>query len=115
MKKKLFDFNSAKVLDAQDELSVYRNNFNIPQFNKQDAIYFTGNSLGLQLKNYDTYLKQEMEDWKTMGVEGHFDAKTGRKNRTIFDFTQTFSQNGIIFLQYHLGYLEICDAPNKEV
>ncbi|MAQ31671.1 MAG: kynureninase [Flavobacteriales bacterium] len=76
MKKKLFDFNSAKVLDAQDELSVYRNNFNIPQFNKQDAIYFTGNSLGLQLKNYDTYLKQEMEDWKTMGVEGHFDAKT---------------------------------------
>ncbi len=76
MNKKLFDFNSAKFFDAQDELSVYRDNFNIPQFNKQDAIYFSGNSLGLRLKSYDTYLKQEMEDWKNMGVEGHFDAKT---------------------------------------
>ena len=76
MNNKLFDIHSAKELDSQDELSIYRNHFNIPQFNQKDAIYFTGNSLGLQLKNYDLYLKQEMKDWETMGVEGHFDAKT---------------------------------------
>jgi len=32
--------------------------------------------LGLQPKNYDLYLQQELEDWKSMGVDGHFKAKT---------------------------------------
>ena len=76
MNNTLFNIHSAKQLDANDELSIYRNDFNIPKFHQKDAIYFTGNSLGLQRKNYDVYLKQEMEDWKKIGVEGHFNAKT---------------------------------------
>jgi kynureninase len=80
MNNTLLDINAAKQLDSQDELSVYRNDFNIPKFNQQDSIYFAGNSLGLQRKNYDFYLKQEMEDWKKMGVEGHFKAKTAWVN-----------------------------------
>ena len=76
MKNTIFDIHAARQLDGQDELSIYRDDFNIPKFNEKDAIYFTGNSLGLQRKNYDSYLKQEMEDWGKIGVEGHFNAKT---------------------------------------
>ena len=76
MNNTIFDIHAARQLDDQDELSIYRDDFNIPKFNKKDAIYFTGNSLGLQRKNYDLYLKQEMEDWEKIGVEGHFNAKT---------------------------------------
>mgnify|MGYP001264106834 FL=1 len=76
MNNTLFNIHYAKQLDANDELSIYRNDFNIPKFHQKDAIYFAGNSLGLQRKNYDLYFKQEMEDWKKIGVEGHFNAKT---------------------------------------
>jgi kynureninase len=31
--------------------------------------------LGLQPKNAETYINQELEDWKNLGVEGHFHAK----------------------------------------
>ena len=71
-----FSVGFAKSLDKKDSLSTIRSKFNIPQFNQQDAIYFTGHSLGLQLKNHATYLNQELEDWKNIGVEGHFHAKT---------------------------------------
>ena len=46
----------AQKLDYQDPLFKYRDYFHIPQFNNEDAIYFTGNSLGLQLKKHDVYL-----------------------------------------------------------
>jgi len=78
----------ARKLDCQDPLSKYRNDFNIPKFNNEDAIYFTGNSLGLQLKKHDIYLKQELEDWKQMGVEGHFHAKT-----PWFDYHKTLAKD----------------------
>ena len=35
----------------------------------------TGNSLGLQPKQTKAYVNQELEDWATLGVEGHFHAK----------------------------------------
>jgi kynureninase len=38
-------------------------------------VYFTGNSLGLQPKTTKDYLQQELNDWATYGVEGHFLAK----------------------------------------
>lgn len=65
----------AKKLDAQDPLAAYREKFFIPQVNGQDSIYFTGNSLGLQPKTVRDYIQQELDDWATFGVEGHFDAK----------------------------------------
>lgn len=65
----------AQSLDQQDELRDYRNQFHIPQHNGKDCIYFTGNSLGLQPKTTEKYLKQELEDWKNLGVEGHFEGK----------------------------------------
>ncbi len=38
-------------------------------------LYFTGNSLGLQPKGVRARIDQELDDWATYGVEGHFHAK----------------------------------------
>ena len=66
----------ALSLDAKDELRKYRNEFHIPlQKNEEEHIYMCGNSLGLQPKRTKEYLNQELEDWATFGVEGHFHAK----------------------------------------
>ncbi|MFD0989699.1 kynureninase [Mariniflexile jejuense] len=62
--------------DKKDTLSSYRNQFHIPKDKDgYDCIYMTGNSLGLQPKQTKAYVNQELEDWATLGVEGHFDAK----------------------------------------
>ena len=65
----------AQELDKKDTLSAFRNRFHIPLINGKDAIYFTGNSLGLQPKSTKDYILQELEDWKNHGVEGHFHGK----------------------------------------
>jgi kynureninase len=61
--------------DQYDNLSKFRNRFFMPEINGKPAIYFTGNSLGLQPEKAEEYLLQEIEDWKKFGVEGHFYAK----------------------------------------
>jgi kynureninase len=66
----------AKQQDQQDPLAHYRTQFHIPKdSNGNDWLYFTGNSLGLQPKITQQYIKQELEDWANFGVEGHFEAK----------------------------------------
>jgi kynureninase len=65
----------ARHLDANDELSAFRDRFHIPQYLGRDAIYFTGNSLGLQPKTVSAYVQQELDDWGQMGVEGHLHAR----------------------------------------
>ena len=66
----------AQTLDDQDALKHFREKFYIPkQANGDDALYFTGNSLGLQPKITREYIEQELKDWENWGVEGHFHAK----------------------------------------
>ena len=66
----------ALELDANDELQHYRNEFHIPlQKNGEEHIYLCGNSLGLQAKRTAAFINQELEDWATFGVKGHFHAK----------------------------------------
>jgi len=65
----------ALQLDAQDQLSNYRNEFIFPQHNGKDVIYFTGNSLGLQPKRTKKYVDEVMNDWANLAVEGHFYAE----------------------------------------
>lgn len=65
----------AKELDKKDELHAYRDKFYIPQVENKDSIYLCGNSLGLQPKSAESYILQELEDWKKLGVEGHFHGK----------------------------------------
>ena len=70
----------ADALDEDDLLAPLRDQFYIPMINGKDAIYFTGNSLGLQPKATQEYVLDELEDWASFGVEGHFHAKNPWKN-----------------------------------
>ena len=66
----------AKDQDLRDPLAHYRNKFHIPINSEGDEwLYFTGNSLGLQPKETKNHIKQELDDWANLGVEGHFEAK----------------------------------------
>lgn len=65
----------AQQADQNDELRNFRNEFYIPTHSGHEAMYFTGNSLGLQPKAAESALKTELEDWKNLGVEGHFQGK----------------------------------------
>jgi kynureninase len=62
----------AQAMDEQDPLKAFRQKFILPQHNSQDAIYFCGNSLGLQPKSVKDILQEELDAWATMGVEGWF-------------------------------------------
>lgn len=65
----------ARSLDRSDPLKSFRNQFHLPKVRGKTAIYFTGNSLGLQPKSAKKFLQDELTDWALLGVEGHFHAK----------------------------------------
>lgn len=65
----------AKHLDDKDELKSFRDKFYIPMINGKESVYLTGNSLGLQPKTTQDHILNELEDWATYGVEGHFHAR----------------------------------------
>jgi kynureninase len=58
-------------MDRDDSLRRFRQNFLFPQKDGRDLLYFTGNSLGLQPTTAATYVTEVLDDWKTLGVEGH--------------------------------------------
>ena len=70
-----FNHDTAKYLDKEDSLSKYRDLFFFPKHNGKKCLYFSGNSLGLQLKRTEEYIKTELNDWAIYGVDGHFKAK----------------------------------------
>lgn len=49
-----------------------REHFHIPQHEGHDAIYFCGNSLGLQPKGAAAAIEREMRSWRERGIEGFF-------------------------------------------
>ncbi len=66
----------AEILDNDDPLASYQSQFHFPyQSDGNKHIYLCGNSLGLQSKKTSDFVNQELEDWKTLGVEGHFHAR----------------------------------------
>ncbi|MBC7949296.1 MAG: kynureninase [Chitinophagaceae bacterium] len=65
----------ARKRDTEDPLRKFRERFHVPLHNNREAIYFTGNSLGLQPKAVREYVNLELDDWAKLGVEGHFHAK----------------------------------------
>jgi kynureninase len=65
----------AKKLDKTDPIKSFRKKFHLPKIDGKQALYFTGNSLGLQPKSTKSFLTQELSDWAALGVEGHFHAK----------------------------------------
>ena len=66
----------ALELDKNDPLLSYQEKFHFPlQENGERHIYLCGNSLGLQSKITESFVIQELDDWKKLGVEGHFHAR----------------------------------------
>jgi len=66
----------ATHMDADDPLRHFRGQFHLPLTPEgEPQIYFCGNSLGLQPKNAKQYVEEELQDWASLGVEGHFRAR----------------------------------------
>jgi len=73
-----FDFGPdealARRLDEEDRLASYRTRFHLPLAGSgKPALYFTGNSLGLQPCETAEAMTQELDQWARLGVGGHFD------------------------------------------
>lgn len=82
----------AKKLDRKDSLKRFRSMFNIPKIKGKTAIYFTGNSLGLQPKSTKKFVNEELEDWAKLGVEGHI------HSRRPWLYYHKFSKKGLAAL-----------------
>ena len=67
-----FSLAYAQQLDTNDKLSHFREQFYAPYLQGKRAIYFLGNSLGLQPKNAQDEVMAIMEGWANFGVEGFF-------------------------------------------
>lgn len=66
----------AKEQDSLDPLNRFREKFHIPKDAQgNDIVYLCGNSLGLQPKNTQKYIQEELDDWAKLGVEGHTEAR----------------------------------------
>ena len=67
-----YSLEYARKLDEQDNLTIYREQFYAPYLNNKRAVYFLGNSLGLQPKTSQDEVMKVMEGWANFGVEGFF-------------------------------------------
>lgn len=65
----------AQAADQADPLASYRQQFLFPKIQGEEALYFTGNSLGLQAKGVKALMEEELQDWSNYGVDGHLEAK----------------------------------------
>ena len=66
----------AQKMDSEDPLRSYRDKFHFPHMDDgTQYTYMCGNSLGLQPKQTEQYVLEELEDWKKWGVEGHLHAR----------------------------------------
>ncbi len=62
----------AKAADAADTLAYLKDAFYFPQHNGKNAIYFCGNSLGLQPIKLQTAIEIELTTWREKAVGGYF-------------------------------------------
>lgn len=62
----------AQQLDEHSLSARFRSQFNIPPHKGKEAIYFLGNSLGLQPKRTGAAIQQILEQWNLLGVESFF-------------------------------------------
>lgn len=64
----------AQKMDSADPLKTYRDKFYFPKHTTgEEAIYLCGNSLGLQPKSARTHIEYVLDDWRDLGVKGHFE------------------------------------------
>jgi len=69
------DESSALERDRCDVLASFRSRFAIPQRDGREVAYFAGNSLGLMPHSARENVERELEEWKTLALDAHFDAE----------------------------------------
>jgi len=71
------DREHAHALDAADPLASWHDRFILPREANaaRDLVYLCGHSLGAQPVLAAAYVEEVMRDWRTLGVEGHFQAR----------------------------------------
>ncbi|MFY9465114.1 MAG: kynureninase [Sediminibacterium sp.] len=62
----------AKKADATDPLNHFKEWFYFPQHKGNNAIYFCGNSLGLQPVHVEKAIQTELDTWREKAVGGYF-------------------------------------------
>lgn len=65
----------ARSLDRDDPLREFKKKFLLPTYLGKKGIYLVGNSLGLQPRQTKQFILEELDDWETLGVEGHVHAR----------------------------------------
>jgi len=79
----------AQQQDREDELKGFRSRFYFPRHESKigpdgqtaaggsegEVIYFCGNSLGLQPREAEDYIRRELMDWREMAIEGYWRAR----------------------------------------
>lgn len=63
----------AQKLDSNDPLSEFRSKFHFPI---SKPIYLCGHSLGLQPKTAKSFVQNELDSWRELGVEGHINGSS---------------------------------------
>jgi kynureninase len=67
-----FSLEYVKGMDDRDPLRHFRDQFIAPNFRGKRAVYFLGNSLGLQSITTQEALMKIIDNWGNLGVEGFF-------------------------------------------
>ena len=79
----------AQQQDREDELKSFRSRFYFPRHRHEvppegqtaagsfgdEVIYFCGNSLGLQPREAEDYIRQELANWREMAIDGYWQAR----------------------------------------
>ena len=66
----------AQYRDREDPLQSFRSYFHFPRLHGKDAIYFCGNSLGLQPRAAESVIREELKEWQHLAVRGYSHART---------------------------------------
>lgn len=70
------DRSFATKMDEEDPLAKYRDQFHIPKNERgEEKTYLCGNSLGLQSTGAADAVHQVMDQWRELGVKGHFNGE----------------------------------------
>jgi kynureninase len=69
--------SEARSLDERDPFPGFRERFHLPRDDSGAPLaYFCGNSLGLKPRGVDAAVRQELDDWARLAVDGHFEGRT---------------------------------------
>ena len=89
----------ARRLDAEAAVPSHRDAFHIPRTEGGDeAIYFCGNSLGLQPLAAAAHVQELIDDWQRLGVDGHQNART-----PWYSYHEIFREQGARLVGAHPG------------